>query len=52
MSTANAQVYDSDMSLEHFAKFAALFAAVADYRQNLMLEAEQVYYFGILYVTI
>lgn len=38
-TSADAQVYDTEESLQHFAKFADLFAAVAAYRKDLMQEA-------------
>lgn len=37
----NAQVYDSPESMAHFAKFARIFAQLADYRLLLMKEAQE-----------
>ena len=37
-----AQVYDTQESMEHFGKFASLFAALSDYRNQMMLEAQSV----------
>ncbi len=37
---ANAQFYDNDTTLSHFAKFATVFALLASYRDSLMQEAE------------
>lgn len=37
---SSAQVYDNESSINHFAKFAKVYAALADYRKGLMLEAE------------
>lgn len=37
----NAQVYDNDSSIQHFARFAKVYAALADYRKTLMQQAEE-----------
>lgn len=37
----NAQVYDDEASVEHFARFARLFARLAPYRKQLMHDAHQ-----------
>lgn len=37
----NRQVYDSPRTLQHFARFASIFASLAPYRQQLMVEASQ-----------
>ncbi|MCG8313321.1 MAG: alpha-glucosidase [Pseudomonadales bacterium] len=37
---ANAQVYDNASVINHFAKFAKVYAALAPYRKQLMIEAQ------------
>lgn len=37
---ANAQFYDNDTTLSHFAKFATVFALLASYRKELMQDAQ------------
>jgi alpha-glucosidase len=36
----NAQIYDDEGLYDHFSRFAKVFAALADYREQLMAEAE------------
>ncbi len=38
---ANAQVYSNESTIQHFARFAKVFAALADYRRDLMQQAEE-----------
>ncbi|MCG8668737.1 MAG: alpha-glucosidase [Pseudomonadales bacterium] len=38
---ANAQAYSNESTIAHFAKFAKVYAALADYRKELMVEAEE-----------
>lgn len=37
---ANAQVYDNESTIEHFARFAKVYAALAPYRKTLMQDAQ------------